>query len=107
MNIILAYESGRQLVNRSQLVLHIHRSYTWIRRCIEQVFTKEIAEKIRIIYMGSVSLTKVSKIVDHQEVDVYSLVVLVIKSINLKSYSESQSNEGGIIGGQCTTSFPQ
>jgi triosephosphate isomerase len=70
VNVILAYEPGWAIGQaKPASIAHIHRSHTCIRRCCERLFTKEIAEHIRIIYGGSVSLTEVSEIVDHQEVD--------------------------------------
>jgi triosephosphate isomerase len=68
--VILAYEPawavGKTLAASA---VHVHLAHGLIRECLKELYSEETAEKIRIIYGGSVSQENVGLIVADENVD--------------------------------------
>lgn len=67
---ILAYEPGWAIGQAEAASAdYIHQAHTTIRKILQNLFGQPVAEKIRMIYGGSVSKMNCQAIVSHAEVD--------------------------------------
>lgn len=70
MKVILAYEPAWAVGKTcAASAIHVRKVHGLIRECIKELYSKEVAENIRIIYGGSVSQENTKLIVSDDNVD--------------------------------------